>query len=167
MLPYHLARASDHIWRTQQYYRTTMYYSSTIPGTWFYTYLMVCAVFFVTLLRTKFSTPSSYPSSYLRHANRIFSAMDVRTTRYTLALPIQLPINTRIRRLYHTLGRFSMVDTSTIGILSAPTKWALEAPRRELYEYVSFGAGTLLVVEPSSLENRPWGCDLCRYVHIL
>ena len=52
------------------------------------------------------------------------------------------------------LGRFSMVDTSTVGILSAPKRWALEASRRELSEYVSFGVGTLLVVKQSTLENR-------------
>ena len=38
-----------------------------------------------------------------------------------------------------------------------PKRWALEASRRDLSEDVSFGMGTLLVVEQSSFENRPWG----------
>ena len=36
-------------------------------------------------------------------------------------------------------------------------KPALETSRRELSEDLSFGIGTLLVVEQSSLENRPRG----------
>ena len=50
-----------------------------------------------------------------------------------------------------------MLDTSTVGILPAPKRSALETPRRQLSEDVSFGNGTLLVVEQSSLENRPSG----------
>ena len=57
---------------------------------------------------------------------------------------------------YHTpLGRFSAVDVSKVGNVSAPKRSALEASRRELSLDVSFGSGTLLVVEQQSLENRP------------
>ena len=48
-----------------------------------------------------------------------------------------------------------MLDTSTVGIVSVPKKSALETSGRELSEDVSFGIGILLVVEQSSLENRP------------
>ena len=60
-----------------------------------------------------------------------------------------------IRRcMSHTrLGRFSMLDVSTVGIVSVPNRSVLETSRRELLEDVSFGVGTLLVVEQSSLEN--------------
>ena len=62
--------------------------------------------------------------------------------------------------IYHApLGRFSVLDMSrVVGIVSVPKKQALERSRRELSEDVSFGVGTvgaLLVVEQSSLENRP------------
>ena len=49
--------------------------------------------------------------------------------------------------MYHTpLGRFSMVNISTVGIVSVPKKRALETSRRELSEGVSLRIGTLLVV---------------------
>ena len=54
-------------------------------------------------------------------------------------------------------GRY--LDTSTVGILTAvgivsvPTSSALETLRRELAEDVSFGIGTLLLVEQSILEG--------------
>ena len=55
--------------------------------------------------------------------------------------------------VHHTpLGRFSAVDISTVGTVSA-----LETSRRDHSEDVSFGIGTFLVVEQSSLENRPRG----------
>ena len=72
--------------------------------------------------------------------------------------------------VYHTLlDGFSMVDISTViivgivgivaiaGILPVPKRPALETPRRELSEDVSFGigTGTLLDVEQSTLEDRP------------
>ena len=38
-----------------------------------------------------------------------------------------------------------------------PKRWALETSRRELSEDVSFGIGTISVVEQSTLENRPGG----------
>ena len=50
-----------------------------------------------------------------------------------------------------------MLDISTVGIVSVPKKSALETSRRELSEDVSFGIGTLLGVEQSSLKNRPRG----------
>ena len=54
-----------------------------------------------------------------------------------------------------------MVDISTagtVGTMSGPKKWsALETSRGELSEEVSFGIGTLLIVEQSGLENRPDG----------
>ena len=64
------------------------------------------------------------------------------------------PSHIRIRRdgVYRTpLGRFSMLDISTVGIVSVPKRSALEASRRELSEDVSFGVGTLLFFEQSSL----------------
>ena len=48
-----------------------------------------------------------------------------------------------------------MLDISTVGTTAVPEWPALEASRRELSEAVSFGIGTHLVVEQSSLENRP------------
>ena len=58
----------------------------------------------------------------------------------------------------HTpLGRFSMVDISILGIVSVPKRSVLKTYRGELSEDVSFGIGTLLVVEQSSLENRSRG----------
>ena len=57
---------------------------------------------------------------------------------------------------YHTpLGRFSMVDISMVGIVSVPKQSALKTSRLELSKDISFGIGALLVVEQSSLENRP------------
>ena len=56
------------------------------------------------------------------------------------------------------LGRFSMIDISTaVGMVPVATTSALEASVRELSEDASFGIGTLLVVEQSSLENCPRG----------
>ena len=54
-----------------------------------------------------------------------------------------------------------MVDISTVGIVPVPKGSTLETRRRELSEDVWFGigtVGTLLVVEQSTLENRPRGC---------
>ena len=51
-----------------------------------------------------------------------------------------------------------MLDISTVGLVSVPMRSALETCRRELSEDVWFGIGTIgtfLVVEQSSLENRP------------
>ena len=50
-----------------------------------------------------------------------------------------------------------MVDISKVGIVSVPKSSALEISRRELSEDVWFGigTGTLLVVEQSTLGNRP------------
>ena len=61
---------------------------------------------------------------------------------------------------HHTpLGRFSVVDISTaVGIVPLPRRSALEPSRRERSEAVSFGIGTLSVVEKSCLENRPRVC---------
>ena len=47
---------------------------------------------------------------------------------------------------YHTpLGRFSVFDISTVGKESVPRRSALEASRRELSGYLSFGPGTLFL----------------------
>ena len=59
---------------------------------------------------------------------------------------------------YIPLGRFSMVDVSTVvGIVSVPKWSAFETSRRELSEDISFGIGILLVVGQSTLQNRPRG----------
>ena len=50
-----------------------------------------------------------------------------------------------------------MVDISTVETVPVPKTSALETPRRQLSEDLSFDVGTLLVVEQSSLENRPRG----------
>ena len=51
--------------------------------------------------------------------------------------------------------RFSMVGISRVGIVApVPQSSALEPFRRELSSI--FGIGTVVVVELSSLENRPW-----------
>ena len=77
--------------------------------------------------------------------------------------PSTVPIRTVYDGAYHTpLGRFSMLDISTVGIVPVPETSALETFRRVLSEHVSFGIGTLLVVEQSSLETRPRGCDMHR-----
>ena len=63
------------------------------------------------------------------------------------------------------LGRFSMALISTVrSIVSVPKRMsALETFRRPISEDVSFGVGTLLVFEQSTLENRPRGvCDTYR-----
>ena len=72
---------------------------------------------------------------------------------------IVVDYRTMYRTVYHTtLGRFSMIDISTaVGILSVPKRKALGTSRRELSERVSFGIGTLLVVEQSGFENRTRG----------
>ena len=68
----------------------------------------------------------------------------------------------RIRRCIPPphLGRFSMHDISTAGIvlIVAVSKCsAMEASRRELSEDVSFGIGSLSVVEQSQLGKPPQG----------
>ena len=65
-----------------------------------------------------------------------------------------------IRRCgYHTpLDRFSLLDISTVGTVSVLESSELEASRRELPADVSFGIGTLLVVEqPVSLKPLQGG----------
>ena len=62
--------------------------------------------------------------------------------------------------VHHTpLGRFSMLDISTVGIVSVPKRSALETSRRELAEDVRivWYFRILLVVEQSSVENAPTG----------
>ena len=68
------------------------------------------------------------------------------------------------RTVYITLlispppGPASMVDISTVGIVSETKRLALEASIGELSADESFGIGTLLGVDQSTLENRPrWG----------
>ena len=60
---------------------------------------------------------------------------------------------------YHTpLRRFSVLDISTVGIVPVCQEGrVLETCRRELSEDRSFGIGTLLVAEQSTLENGPRG----------
>ena len=48
-----------------------------------------------------------------------------------------------------------MIDTSTVGIVLMAKSSALETSRQELSEDESVGTGTFLVIEKSSLENRP------------
>ena len=74
--------------------------------------------------------------------------------------------------VYHTsLGRFSMLEISTVGIRAVPKRTPLEKSRRELSEDVSFGigtigtVGTLLVVEQSSLETTPGGVIYIIYIY--
>ena len=55
--------------------------------------------------------------------------------------------------LYTPLGRFSVVDISTVGIVSVSKRSAFETSREELSEDVSFGVGTLLLVEQSTLHT--------------
>ena len=53
-----------------------------------------------------------------------------------------------------------MLDISTavaVGMVSVPKRSGLEKSRRELSEDASFGNGTLLVVEHSTLKKRPRG----------
>ena len=50
-----------------------------------------------------------------------------------------------------------MVDISAPGIVWVAKRSALEISRREVSGDVSFGIGTLLVVEKSSLEKPPQG----------
>ena len=52
-----------------------------------------------------------------------------------------------------------MLDISTLGIGSVPKRTALGTSRRELPEHTYFGIGSLLVVEQSSMENRPRGVE--------
>ena len=61
--------------------------------------------------------------------------------------------------VYHTLlGRFSMLDVATVGIVSVPKRSVLETSRRELSEDVFYDIiSTLLVVEQSSVDNHPPG----------
>ena len=74
---------------------------------------------------------------------------------------VSMRYTTRIGRcITPPLGRSSMVDISTVGIVPEPKRSALETSRRELSEDVSFGIGTLLVVEQSSFEKPPEGCDI-------
>ena len=57
------------------------------------------------------------------------------------------------------LSRLSMLDISTAGIVPVPERSALESPRRELSEDVSFGLRTVLVVEQSIELGKPTqGC---------
>ena len=58
-----------------------------------------------------------------------------------------------------------MVDISSVAVVLVPKRSALETVRRERSEDVSFGIGTLLVVEQSSLENRPKGVLIYTVVH--
>ena len=60
-----------------------------------------------------------------------------------------------------------MIDISTVvGIVSVPKRSTLDTSRRKLSEEVSFGVGTLFfVVEQSSLENAPGGCDPYRRIY--
>ena len=56
-------------------------------------------------------------------------------------------------RVHHTpLGRLSMLNISTVGMLSVPNSSALESSRRELPEDVPFGMAPLAPLS----SNRPW-----------
>ena len=61
-----------------------------------------------------------------------------------------------------------MLDTSTaVGIEVAPKRSVLETSRLELSEDVSFDIETLVVIEKSSLENAPGGCDIHRRIRYM
>ena len=72
-----------------------------------------------------------------------------------------MTVNTTPDGVYHTpLGRFPMLDISTVGTVSSVKKVDVRhLPISESFRktHVSFGIGTLLVLEQSSLENRPRG----------
>ena len=79
--------------------------------------------------------------------------------------------------VYHTpLGRFSMVDISTVGIVPLPKKVVVGSISSKASEDVLFAVGTLLVVKQSGLADRPrWlrytrsytAGDCCLWVHIV
>ena len=56
---------------------------------------------------------------------------------------------------------------STVGIGPVPKSSALEPSRREHPGDVSFRTGTLLVIEQSSLENPPGGCDIHGHIRYI
>ena len=69
-----------------------------------------------------------------------------------------MPYTTVYHTTTHPWVDFQVVDISTaVGIMPVPKWSALETSRRERSEDVPFGLGTLLVVERSTLENRPRG----------
>ena len=65
---------------------------------------------------------------------------------------------------YTPLGRLSMPDISSVGIVPVPQRSALETSPRELSEAYVLQYRHPLVVEQSSLETAPEGCDIHRRV---
>lgn len=59
--------------------------------------------------------------------------------------------------IYHTppSGRFSMLDITTVGLVSVPKRSASQTAGRELSEDFAFITCSPLVVEQPSLENGP------------
>ena len=60
-----------------------------------------------------------------------------------------------------------LVDSSTVRMVSVPTRSALEKFIREVSEDGSFGIGTLLVVEQSTLDKPPQGGVVYTVVRLL
>ena len=61
-----------------------------------------------------------------------------------------------------------MLDIFAAETVPVPKKSALETSRGGLSEDVSFGIGTLLVAEESSLESAPGVCDIhCRIRYLI
>ena len=82
-------------------------------------------------------------------ARCVFCQQRLRAISQSVGLPVY-------DRVYHTpLGRFSIVHISTVGIAPLQKRSALETTRRQLSEDAAFGVGALLVVEQSSLVDRP------------
>lgn len=52
------------------------------------------------------------------------------------------------------LGRFSMIDMFTVGLVPVRRRSVFEMSSHAFFEDLSFVIGTLLVVRQSSLENR-------------
>ena len=78
-----------------------------------------------------------------------------RIAKRAFSCPVPVPYTTVY---YHTpLGRFSMVDISTVGIVSVPKRSSLETAITESFGDISLGIDAALVVEQSSLENNPGG----------
>ena len=67
--------------------------------------------------------------------------------------------------VHHTpMARFSMLATSTVGIVPVPKRSAPETSRLEFFEDVSFGIGNRLGCREIELGKRPTGvCDTPSY----
>ena len=94
-------------------------------------------------------------SAGLSYASDCAISSTTSTSEHILHLGAKSNPTTVYDGVYHTpLGRFSMLDISTFGVVPVPRS-ALAISRRELSEGVSFGVRTQLFVEQSSFESRP------------